>query len=153
MRARRYTREGYIHCSATPPDMDIGAEQIRQWHVLDNGWSDIAYHHVIRRDGRLEIGRDIRLEGAHASGQNAHSVAVCLVGGVDAQGRPEDNFTPAQMATLDKVVQFWRAIWPDIAVKGHNQVSNKACPSFDVQEWLARRYEVGDIPLRFQLED
>ena len=46
-----------IHCSATPPTMDIGVEKIREWHVKDNGWDDVGYHHVIRRCGTLEPAR------------------------------------------------------------------------------------------------
>ena len=38
--------------------MDIGAEKIKEWHTKGNGWSDIGYHWVIRRDGTLDKGRD-----------------------------------------------------------------------------------------------
>ena len=37
-----------IHCSATKPSMDIGAETIRRWHVDGNNWADIGYHFVVR---------------------------------------------------------------------------------------------------------
>ena len=41
-----------IHCSATRPIMDIGAEKIRMWHTLPKPegreWSDIGYHYAIR---------------------------------------------------------------------------------------------------------
>ena len=49
-----------IHCAATYPAMDIGAAEIRQWHVRDNGWSDIGYHFVIRRNGVVERAMEVR---------------------------------------------------------------------------------------------
>jgi N-acetylmuramoyl-L-alanine amidase len=53
-----------IHTAATRPSMDIGAKEIRRWHKA-KGWSDIGYHYVIRRDGRVEKGRPDARVGAH----------------------------------------------------------------------------------------
>ena len=47
-----------VHCAATKPSMDIGAKEIRRWHVDGNGWADIGYHYVIRRSGCIDSGRD-----------------------------------------------------------------------------------------------
>ncbi|WP_306305453.1 hypothetical protein [Porphyromonas gingivicanis] len=30
-----------VHCSATPPEQDIGVEEIRSWHQ-ERGWCDVA---------------------------------------------------------------------------------------------------------------
>ena len=60
----RYIGEIFIHCSATPPSMDISADDIRDWH-LARGWSDIGYHAVIKRDGTIEAGRSEDRAGAH----------------------------------------------------------------------------------------
>ena len=51
MTPRTKTDTIVIHCSATPKDMDIGVEKIKHWHTVDNGWDDIGYHYVIKRDG------------------------------------------------------------------------------------------------------
>ena len=56
-----------IHCSDTYARMDIGVNEIRQWH-LQRGFNDIGYHYVIRRDGAIEQGRPIEKPGAHAAG-------------------------------------------------------------------------------------
>ena len=69
-----------IHCSDTTASQDIKASDIRQWHI-ERGWSDIGYHFVIRRDGLIDLGRDISTKGAHAKGHNHDSIVVCLVGG------------------------------------------------------------------------
>ena len=86
MKPRSKTEYIVIHCADTYETMDIGAEDIRKWHVEERGWSDIGYHKVIRRDGTVETGRDIDVSGAHAAGFNSVSIGVCLVG-----GRGEDD--------------------------------------------------------------
>lgn len=127
-----------IHCAATRPSTNVGAKEIRQWHVKDNGWSDIGYHGVIRRDGTLESGRSLDTPGAHTSGHNKDSIGICLVGGVKEDGKtPEANFTPEQWATLRRVVLDLRKKHPSATIHGHNEFAAKACPSFDVQKWLA----------------
>jgi len=127
-----------IHCSATKPSMDIGVEEITDWHVIGNKWSDIGYHYVIKRDGTLEHGRDINKDGAHCKGHNKNTIGICLVGGVNDKGTPQDNFTPPQWDTLESLVEdlVWKDwVNPGCFIKGHNELSSKACPSFDVQEW------------------
>ena len=124
-----------VHCSATPPYRDINAAEIARWHRA-RGWSDIGYHFVIRRDGTIEPGREATRQGAHARGVNNRSVGLCLVGGLDEAGEPADHFTAGQWVSLERLVGALKLIWPDAQVIGHNEVSAKACPSFDVQAWL-----------------
>lgn len=133
-----------IHCAATPPNMDIGAEEIRRWHTdprpRGNGWSDIGYHAVIRRDGTLEEGRPDRRKGAHVRPRNADTLGVCLVGGVDDRGRAEANFTPEQFARLERYIAHVRDRYGDVDIVGHRDIDpGKACPSFDVEDWLISR--------------
>ena len=125
-----------IHCAATPHDMDIGAAEIREWHTEGNGWRDIGYHFVIRRNGNIELGRDINDSGAHVKGYNSRSVGVCLVGGVDGDNQPEANFTSSQKDALRDLIYTLERIYPDATVVGHTDLNpNKACPSFDVAKW------------------
>ena len=127
-----------IHCAATRPSMDVGVKEIRDWHIKGNGWSDIGYHGVIRRDGTLESGRPIDQPGAHTSGHNKDSIGICLVGGVKEDGKtPESNFTAAQWDTLKRVIHDLLQKFPNATIHGHNEFAAKACPSFDVQKWLA----------------
>lgn len=135
LRARPFTDRIIIHCSATSPEQDIGVAEIDRWHK-GRGWHSCGYHFVIRRDGTLEYGREITKEGAHARGYNRRSVGICLIGGIDDAGKPEANFTEEQMEALERLVPALKLMWPEAIVIGHNEVSRKACPSFDVQEWL-----------------
>lgn len=135
MSDRTSTEYIVVHCSATHPGMDIGRDEIDRWHK-DRGWSGIGYHYVIRRDGILESGRRIGAKGAHARGYNHKSVGVCMVGGVDRYNDPQDNFTDRQWNQLRTTLSELRAAFPDAKIIGHNEISAKACPSFDVQVWL-----------------
>ena len=121
----------FIHCADTPPSMDIGAAEIRRWHIEERKWKDIGYHKVIRRDGTVEDGRPESEVGAHAVGHNADSLAVCLVGGKGRDGKAECNFTLRQWVALDAVIANWLATYPLVTVHGHNEVEpGKSCPGF-----------------------
>lgn len=121
-----------VHCSDTPSSMDIGAQEIHQWH-LDRGWDGIGYNAVIRRDGIIEWGRPAWQsggfwKGSHVKGHNHNSLGVCLVG--------SDYFTRIQLASLRSVILMWQNWHPNTKVVGHCDLdSGKTCPNFDVSEW------------------
>ena len=143
-----------VHCSATKPGVEIGAKEIREWHMA-KGWTDIGYHWVIRRSGLLEIGRNLREVGAHVTGFNVMSVGICLVGGLDENGNGiiDDfyHYTPKQRSTLYTLLLTLRLIYPGAQVCGHRDLSPdknhdgqvspdewlKQCPGFDVRREFA----------------
>jgi N-acetylmuramoyl-L-alanine amidase len=123
----------YIHCTATPEGRDYTVADIRAWHKA-RGWSDIGYHYVVYRDGRVMVGRPVGQVGAHVEGHNMGSIGIVYVGGLTADGKAaKDTRTPAQRASLlwltDALVRKHRIG----RVRGHNEVAAKACPSFDVR--------------------
>jgi N-acetyl-anhydromuramyl-L-alanine amidase AmpD len=126
-----------IHCSATKPTQDVGSKEIRSWHMA-KGWKDIGYHFVVRRDGKIELGRKLDVRGAHARGHNSTSIGVCYIGGVDENNKPEDNRTEQQLDSLEFLVSLLWAMFPDADVMGHCDLPEvtKACPCFDVKNWL-----------------
>tara|TARA_R100000808_G_scaffold6280_2_gene18799 strand:+ start:4410 stop:4946 length:537 start_codon:yes stop_codon:yes gene_type:complete len=132
---RENTELAIIHCAFTPRTHDIGVAEIDQWH-RQKGWLSCGYHYVIRRDGQIEIGRELMVAGAHTIGFNNKSVGVCLVGGASADlKRYENNFEDDQMASLEAVLRHIIEVWPDLVVAGHCDVADKRCPGFDVQKW------------------
>lgn len=135
---RRSTDYLVIHCAATPPSADIGAAEIRQWHKA-KGWSDIGYHFVIRRNGKVELGRPENLVGSHVQGHNRNSLGICLVGGTDARQRPENNFTAEQWASLQTLLMRLTGKYPRATILGHRDFPgvHKACPCFDAIKWAA----------------
>ena len=119
-----------IHCSATPPTMDVDANTVDRWHK-ERGWSGIGYHFFIKRDGQIEIGRPLEIQGAHTSGHNKNSIGVCYAGGVDSKMCPEDNRTSGQIASFLLLLRFLKNTFPKAIIHGHRDFSTKACPSFD----------------------
>lgn len=123
----------FVHCTATPEGRDYTVADIRAWHKA-RGWSDIGYHYVVYRDGRVMVGRPVGQVGAHVEGHNVGSIGIVYVGGLTADGKAaKDTRTPAQRASLlwltDALVRKHRIG----RVRGHNEVAAKACPSFDVR--------------------
>lgn len=137
---RTSTEAVFVHCSATKPTMDIGVREIRQWHK-EQGWLDVGYHYVIKRDGTIEAGREESAVGSHAKGYNSTSVGVCLVGGIDSSGKPEANFTPEQMGRLRSLLTVLLTKYEGSVLRAHHDVAPKACPSFDLKRW----YETDEL--------
>ena len=134
----RKINEIIIHCTATPEGRDVMVEELRRWHKA-RGFADVGYHYVIARDGEVKAGRKEETMGAHCSGRNAHSIGVCYVGGLDKSGKAKDTRTEAQKASMAELVRQLCARYSlDIQkdVHGHREYAAKACPSFDVREWV-----------------
>jgi N-acetylmuramoyl-L-alanine amidase len=127
-----------IHCSATQAKSDVGAKDIDKWHK-QRGFLKIGYHFVIRRSGIVETGRKLDEPGAHAQGVNSKSLGICMVGGLDANGNAEDNFTLDQYAALAELLIGLKESFPHVkTIIGHRDVHGvkKECPCFSVKDWL-----------------
>ena len=135
MEPRKSTESIVIHCSATKPTMDIGLNEIRKWHVKDNGWRDVGYHYIVRRNGEVELGRNIKDTAAHAAGYNHKSIGIAMVGGMAEDDSTENNFTDKQWMALLDLVKTQLTNYPDAKIIGHNEISEKDCPAFNVQQW------------------
>ena len=136
---RELTDTIVIHCSATPATMDIGVEKIREWHVKDNGWDDVGYHHIITRDGTIEPARPEEMQGAHAPAANYRSVAICMIGGSNSNGDWENNFLDPQWVTLKALLLNLIEKYEIKKIICHYQVDDKKeCPSFKVPDWLEK---------------
>lgn len=127
-----------LHTAAWPGDPS--AEDIRRVHVEENGWEDIGYHYVIRKDGTIEPGRNEDFVGAHcaAAGMNHKSIGICMSGHGDQEG-----FTGDQMMALHNLVSSLREEYdiPVDNVIGHREAgARKTCPGTQVDMNLVRAY-------------
>lgn len=183
----RLTNLIVVHCSATPSGRPISsgvagnataADVIDSWHKargFQRGQAAIAafnprlqhigYHFVIETTGEVFTGRHPDEVGAHAANFNAHSVGICMVGGIELKGR----YTPAQWKALKNLVLLQahqlriplskplrskdaagaykvmagvcghRDLSPDLNKDGEIKSNEwlKTCPGFDVNAWLA----------------
>lgn len=145
-RKRRYL---IIHCTATPEGREVYPEDIERWHTspkpLGRGWKQVGYSEMILLDGKIEnlvpYDEDDEVDSWEitngVAGYNSVSTHIVYVGGTDRQGKPKDTRTSCQKKTLEVFVKNFIAKHPYIKVAGHYQFnSGKACPSFNVPEWL-----------------
>lgn len=142
-----------IHCSATRARQDLRAKDIDRMHK-QRGFSQIGYNFVIDLDGTVENGRPLSIDGAHCNTKgfsgvsyNKHSIGICYIGGLDANGHPVDTRTEAQKNALRDLVAKLCKEYDIIELLGHRDTSPdlngngevepaeyiKACPCFDVR--------------------
>jgi N-acetylmuramoyl-L-alanine amidase len=121
-----------IHCTGTPQHTTIASIQ-RHWREVMK-WRSPGYHVIIEANGNTVILAPDSQVCNGVAGQNANSVHVSYIGGVDAQNKPLDNRTAGQRSSLIRVVREWKRKYPAARVRGHNDFAAKACPSFKVIE-------------------
>ena len=122
-----------VHCSDTPKGAYYDIEDIRKWHVQENGWQDVGYHYIILLDGSIQIGRNLETIGAHCYGHNKSSVGVCYIG-----GKSQDTRTKEQKESLKVLLKTLKKIYPIATINGHRDFSDKNCPSFDATKEYKR---------------
>lgn len=125
-----------IHCAATPEGRANTAEEIAAWDKAKFGKE--SYHWIVTLDGVAHRRLSDQVRGAHVAKANTGNIGICYVGGVDRAGKPKDTRTPAQKATMARLVREYRDRIPGLVVRGHNEWPGvaKACPSFNVAAWL-----------------
>jgi len=104
-------------------DTNTGNVEIfRRYHEEENGWDDIGYHFVITNgnggfDGRIEMGRSLEKQGAHAKRRNYNSVGICLVG--------KNEFTKKQKCSLVLLTavlcRFYNIEPSEKTIQGHHE--------------------------------
>lgn len=129
-----------IHCSATPNGKWFDMTDVNKWHYersfkrnphyqVGLVYPNIGYHDLITLDGIVHRGRGYDEIGAHAYGINTSSIGVCLIG--------TDKFTKHQWDSLRMYVEHVQWLFNDrLQIIGHNEISKKICPGFNVQDWL-----------------
>ena len=97
----------FVTCSMTAPSADIGVVELTSAHRRQ-GYSEVAVHYVIRRDGALETGRDEHVRGAVAPTHASTSLQVCLIGGLTEHLETKGTFTQEQIARLRRMASDYR---------------------------------------------
>ena len=116
-----------IHCSDSDYKHHDNVETLRDWHVRENGWSDVGYHFVITKDKpRLRAGRDIEKTPAAVYGHNSGSIAICLTG--------KYKFSKSQFKRLKELVAHLQSLYnSELEIYGHKDLDpTRTCPNFDV---------------------
>lgn len=115
-------------------DRDVSTKEIHQWH-LENGWSGIGYHYVIRKDGTIERGRPREAIGAHAQGFNSRSIGINLVGDFE-QAVPTDAQMESAAMLLAELCNNYN-LCPDAnVIVGHRDLMSTECPGKNLYHML-----------------
>lgn len=105
-------------------------QQIQREHMQGRGYGDIGYHFLIDPSGRIWQGRDLKYQGAHASGaNNVRNIGVCLLGNFM---RGEQGHAPAakQVAAMRELVtaMMQRYAFGGDSLFVHNDFKPTQCP-------------------------
>ena len=133
----------FVHCSATPEGKPFTAQQILDYHTKNLGWSRSGYSDIIEFNKFVNIhpyNSDNLIDQSEytfgvkaATLLNRNAKHFCYVGGMDKfNENPKDTRTLYQKKWISVYLQNEILRNPKVLIIGHNQVQNKACPSFDV---------------------
>jgi N-acetylmuramoyl-L-alanine amidase len=125
-----------VHCTATQPNATV--EAIKKFWKEIRKWDKPGYHYLIQRDGEIVQLLDEKEISYGAYGHNKDCIHIAYIGGIDKDGKPIDNRSARQIHSMfDKIVELSEK-YPQAKILGHRNFPEvkKACPSFDVREWL-----------------
>lgn len=130
MAVMRYpARELWVHHSVTNPTGDPYADaRAIQKIGFSRGFSDISYSFLVHPNGTIMEGRDLRYVGAHTSGHNSVSLAVCLIGNYE-NGPPSQAQIDAIRWLRDHLVATGKLVGGKVyPTGGHRDTKATACP-------------------------
>lgn len=147
----REVTEVVVHWTETPTNKNIGSEEINAIH-LENGLNGIGYHYIIRRDGSLQRGRPVNIQGQHAiaNGHDNRSISIAFVGGfnVPSETRNIQNFLSvqslnrSQFNTFDHFCRAFYNVFSGGQIVGHSDLDELASdPGFDVRAYVKANFD------------
>lgn len=137
-----------LHTSATPENLNFGADHLISFFLKNLKWSKPGYHFYITKDGKIHQLVKVPVNGILnwenlAWGEplaNRNGIHVCYEGGLRQVNKsmvPADTRTEEQKQSMERLVKYLLSVYPKSKVLGHNQMRNKACPSFFVPKWAS----------------
>lgn len=131
MRAIKYIA---IHCTATSQNTSISA--IQSYWKNQLGWKMPGYHFIVKPDGEAVNLLPIGQVSNGVKGFNSQTINISYIGGIDFNNAPKDTRTPAQKASILKLLKDFKQKFPTATIQGHRDFPNvhKACPSFDAKK-------------------
>ena len=140
------------------PDGDTSAAAIHRAH-LANGWAGIGYHYVIRKNGVIERGRPLAVVGAHAYGENYHTVGINVTGNfekevpTDAQKNIDllnGNILKSLTELVTALCRIYHIDPGPATIVGHRDVNSTDCPGKNLYRLLPQLRD--DVELNLYAE-
>jgi len=97
-------------------------QQIHAYH-LSKGWSGIAYHYYIRKNGTIYRGRSENMIGGHCLGYNSVSIGICFEGNFEIE-----TMGPEQINAGWELIEDILRRYPGISVRRHKDLNQTSCP-------------------------
>ena len=123
-----------LHHTGNPMDDDLSAAEIDASHK-GQGWTCIGYHYVIRKDGTVEIGRPHWTVGAHAYGENSHTIGIHVCGNFEI-GEPTDEQIESTAMLLANICTDYGLTIDRDHIVGHRELMSTACPGDNLYEMM-----------------
>jgi hypothetical protein len=133
-----------IHHTAVIPTEGVvpsNASEVDRYHetrgfeiVCEGRVYHVAYHYLVLPDGRVQVGRPERCEGAHARGYNSY-LGISVVGDFSNRDNPQGNKgvprpTDAQVNSLIRLCRELRTRYriPLQHIVRHSDIISTQCP-------------------------
>lgn len=123
-----------FHCTATSQNATV--EGILRYWRNKLKWRNPGYHIIIKPDGSWTLLSDFNNITNGVQGINSTSLHVSYIGGIDKNGRPIDNRTDKQKEILEIIYNEFKEKMKNLTFHGHYEFSNKACPSYNVKDFI-----------------
>lgn len=124
-----------IHHTGNPTDDDLSAEEIHESH-LERGWSGIGYHFVVRKNGEIEVGRPMDAWGAHAEGDNDHTIGIVVCGNFEIAEPTVEQIESTSVLVAWLCERYNIAPITKDTVVGHRDLMPTACPGQNLYDLL-----------------
>ena len=133
----------FIHHSVSKVTKDPKADtrQIQNFHMDSRNYTDIAYTLLVHPDGTVLEGRTVggqAAQGAHTSGYNSKSVAICAIGNYETDKVPDKLIAGINEALAYAINKKW--VEDNPTIRPHSDVGFTACCGKNLK---ARLSEIG----------
>lgn len=125
-----------IHCTATSQRATVSG--ILNYWKHNLGWKNPGYHRLIEPDGTVHKLQDFNRNTNGVKGYNSSSIHISYIGGIDEKGKPKDNRTEEQKASILDCIREalqYNGCTDMTIIQGHRDFPEvaKECPSFDAK--------------------
>jgi hypothetical protein len=128
-REREHTKGIFVGYLNTPPDPRICVEVMDEYDCCHGNFG-VRHHFIVKTDGTVQVGRDIRTVAAHSRTQfdRWEQVAIGVVGGRNPDTYTvEDTLTDAQAAAIEELLQYC-ADTLGVPLEVHDKVTDRIVP-------------------------